>query len=366
MKRPNEVKINGKRLATWLNSAGNNIDGNVLNIKVIEKVDFSKYDFNKKHFANITFNYCRFEKAEFAFAAFENCIFNGCNFESADMYGCYITKSDFTNCKFWYAVMLDATITESTLSLDNFSGANVRTTTVKNSNLAQCNFSNSNLTESVFMNSAIRMCSFDQANLCKVLFNNVGIQNSSFRVASLVRASFDAVCFTQVSDFEGANFFQSYFYDTNLNVSNMLGANLSSAIIITIDKNPDSKKLPFMPMVCPEEGSFIAWKKVWCPELKDYILAKLEIPANAKRCSGTGRKCRASRAKVLEFQTVGGKKLPDTLVATPLWGFFYGTLTYKVGKTVVAKNFDPNRWQTCSRGIHFFLTKDEAKRYQKQ
>ena len=36
---------------------------------------------------------------------------------------------------------------------------------------------------------------------------------------------------------------------------------------------------------------------------------------------------------------------------------------YKVGEIVEVKDFDENRWEECSTGIHFFLTRDEAVRY---
>ena len=37
--------------------------------------------------------------------------------------------------------------------------------------------------------------------------------------------------------------------------------------------------------------------------------------------------------------------------------------TYEVGKTYEVKDFDDNRWDECSDGIHFFITRDEAIRY---
>ena len=36
---------------------------------------------------------------------------------------------------------------------------------------------------------------------------------------------------------------------------------------------------------------------------------------------------------------------------------------YEVGKTISVDNFNDNRWEDCSTGIHFFLTRDEAVRY---
>ena len=34
-----------------------------------------------------------------------------------------------------------------------------------------------------------------------------------------------------------------------------------------------------------------------------------------------------------------------------------------VGETVSVSDFDENRWNECSTGIHFFITRDEAVRY---
>ena len=33
---------------------------------------------------------------------------------------------------------------------------------------------------------------------------------------------------------------------------------------------------------------------------------------------------------------------------------------YKVGEMVYPDRFDDNRWDECSNGIHFFITKQEA------
>lgn len=56
--------------------------------------------------------------------------------------------------------------------------------------------------------------------------------------------------------------------------ADLSGANLRGA-----------KNLNF-PIACPEEGSFIGFKKC-----QDGKIVKLEIPVDALRCSATGRKC---------------------------------------------------------------------------
>ena len=36
---------------------------------------------------------------------------------------------------------------------------------------------------------------------------------------------------------------------------------------------------------------------------------------------------------------------------------------YTVGETVEVKDFDPDRWNECSTGIHFFMDRQEAVEY---
>ena len=104
------------------------------------------------------------------------------------------------------------------------------------------------------------------------------------------------------------------------------------------------------PIACPEEGSFIGFKK-----LRNNLIAKLEIPKDAKRLSATGRKCRASKAIVLEIKDSVGKTYEQ--------GFSQRSLDfiYTVDKTVdPEKPFEEDRWNECSSGIHFFITRQEA------
>ena len=39
------------------------------------------------------------------------------------------------------------------------------------------------------------------------------------------------------------------------------------------------------------------------------------------------------------------------------------SFTYEVGKTVEVQDFDTNRWEECTRGIHFFINRQEAINY---
>ena len=109
----------------------------------------------------------------------------------------------------------------------------------------------------------------------------------------------------------------------------------------------------FMPFACPEEGSFIGFKKC-----RTNLIVKLEIAEDAIRCSATGRKCRCSKAKVLSITSIDGENRFDEAVSK-----YDGSFVYRVGDIVEVKDFDTDRWNECSTGIHFFITRKEAVDY---
>ena len=108
----------------------------------------------------------------------------------------------------------------------------------------------------------------------------------------------------------------------------------------------------FIPMACPREGAFIGYKKC-----RGGRIVQLEVPEGAKRSSAYGRKCRCSRAKVLNVWTAGGGEA-EYAISVHDSGFVYWK-----GKTVEVSDFDDNRFNECSSGIHLFMTRKEAEDY---
>ena len=131
--------------------------------------------------------------------------------------------------------------------------------------------------------------------------------------------------------------------------ANLSGANLSYADLSGVKANVYTTGFY---LACPEEGAFIGFKKC-----RGERIVKLFIPEDAKRSSATSRKCRCSKASVLDIVNQDGTH-PDTAVSGRLAVF-----TYRVGETVEVPDFDEDRWEECAAGIHFFLTRAEAEEY---
>ena len=168
------------------------------------------------------------------------------------------------------------------------------------------------------------------------------------------------------ADLRGANLSYAELSDANLRGADLRGAILRYADLRyadLTDANLSDAKLSdanlkgteiFVPMACPEEGSFIGYKKS-----RDNYIVKLEILSDAKRCSGTGRKCRCSKARVLSITNLDGTSNYITSVVSK----FDSDFVYKIGEIVSVPDFDEDRWNECSTGIHFFITREEAVRY---
>ena len=154
----------------------------------------------------------------------------------------------------------------------------------------------------------------------------------------------------------GANLGGANLRGADLGGANLGGANLRGADLGDADLG-GAKNVPYIPMACPTDGEFIGWKKVHDNGIN--YLVKLLILEDAKRSSATGRKCRCSKARVLDISALqDGKEGPKErkIINTS----YDPHVTYEVGKVVEPDSFDDNRFNECSHGIHFFIDKQEA------
>ena len=213
-----------------------------------------------------------------------------------------------------------ADLSGADLEYANLDGADLRDANLSGADLGGANLGCADLRGADLRGADLRGADLGHANLYGANLWYADLRGADLRYASLDGA-----------DFSGAD---------------LGGANLWSTDLSCV-------KNIFFPMACPEKGSFIAFKKAGC-----YII-ELFIPSNAKRCSATSRKCRCSKAKVISITTPSGDKTNITEVHSN----YDPNFIYKLGEYVEVKNFDDNRWNECSTGIHFFITRQEAVNY---
>ena len=190
------------------------------------------------------------------------------------------------------------------------------------------------------------MADFTSCDLCDADLRGADLCDANLSGADLRGANLS------VADLSGAN-----LRDANLRYANLRGANLCDANLCDANLRGaylcDAEEVPYIPMVCPEEGDFIGWKRAG-----DKIV-KLHIPQDALRSSATTRKCRCNKAEVIEIYNIDGTIADERIVSS---SYDY-SFTYEVGKTVEVQDFDTNRWNECTRGIHFFINRHEAINY---
>ncbi len=151
------------------------------------------------------------------------------------------------------------------------------------------------------------------------------------------------------ADLYGADLYGADLRGANLYCANLRGANLRDADLRGADlRGADNiPEITLAQTLITPEGDIIGWKKC----MND-VIVKLLIPSEAKRHNATGRKCRAQFADVLEV--IGS----DVGVSR-----HDGKTEYRVGQRVTCDNWCEDRFDECSGGIHFFITRAEAEDY---
>lgn len=231
-----------------------------------------------------------------------------------------------------------ANLWNADLSCTDLRYADLRGACLWNASLWGANLSGANLSGADLRCANLEGANLEVANLNDADLNDANLSSAFLRGASLWNANL------WCADLSDAD-----LRDANLKYAILEGANLSGADL-------SDAKINFH-IACPEKGSFIAFKKAG-NNYNNYIV-ELLIPEDARRCSATSKKCRCDKAKVLSITKIDGTSDGVDTV----YSIYDETFAYKIGETVEVKNFDDNRWNECSTGIHFFLTRQEAVEY---
>ena len=220
----------------------------------------------------------------------------------------------------------EADLSGSILHCTNLYEANLR-----NVNLRGADMSFVQAAYATFAGADLRETDFRAAKLSHAVFERADLRNAKFnKITDIREAWFESAC---LDDVDG----------------------LDSACLI----------------VCPETGSFVGWKKAkLITKNQDSgfnevgsVIVKLRILEGAKRSSATSRKCRCSAAMVEEIQTLDGLRINSNSSTIFCCSWREPEFVYETGKIVSVSDFDDNRWNECSTGIHFFITREEAVNY---
>ena len=181
------------------------------------------------------------------------------------------------------------------------------------------------------------------ANLSGADLKHANLENADLSHADLKNVNFSDADLSNV-DLSYAN-----LYNVNLSDTNLYNADLRHANLRNVKTNMYTIGYS---LACPEEGSFIGYKKA------NRYLVKLLILEDAKRSSATTMKCRCDKAKVLDIENI-----KTGLKVMKVSSNYNSNFIYKVGEIVTVDNFDDNRWNECAPGIHFFMNKENAINY---
>ncbi len=203
-----------------------------------------------------------------------------------------------------------------------------------NMDLTGMDLSNMEFELSSFQNTVLDHVNLENSSVENALFDGCSLHGANFTNANLKTASF-RYCDLRESNIEGANLF---------------GAVLEYAKLDGIISNEDTK---WFRLRCPETGAFLGYKKC----VNDRMV-QLLIPADAKRTSATLPSCRCNKAKVLTIKSFDFKENYEEA-----WSLVDENFVYRRGQWVEVKDFNEDRWQDSTTGIHFWMTRQEAENY---
>lgn len=256
-------------------------------------------------FMHCTFHNCLFIDCDFYALTFTNCTFEGCSFVNVTADGGFaFMHCVMAHCSFEYEALKDASI--------KFSGV---------------------------LGDDIHFFTLDEDRMGYRSAKSLPYIN--LRFIYCVLGNLDLDCLNPNSVFNDASTFTTEITD---NMAGLLNPVCSEGTIIGY-----KKALVFPDM---DNHNHNDWKGM------KYAIVKLEIPADARRFSGLGRKCRCDKAKVLDIYNVMNR---DEKYVAACSGYD-DRFIYALGKEVCEPEFDPAP-EMCAPGIHFFISEKEAKDY---
>ena len=212
------------------------------------------------------------------------------------------------------------------------------------------------------------------ADLRDVRLENMDLSGLNLQKIDFSGATFQNVCLEK-ADFSGCKLTNAWFEDSplwgailrdadmsscmmrkaDMRECDIRGANLYAAVLekARLDGILSDERTRYFRMRCPEQGAFLAYKKCCFDRIVELL-----VPADAKRSSATMDTCRCSKAKVLVI-----KSIDCTEYYEEAWSIVTEDFVYRRGRWVEEPKFDDDRWNDSTRGIHIWMTREEAVAY---
>ena len=220
--------------------------------------------------------------------------------------------------------------------------SDLREANLNQANLRWANLNQANLSEADLNRANLRGANLSGANLREANLREADLSGADLRGADLYKANL------HWANLHWANLNQVNLHWANLSEADLRGANLSEADLRGADlRGANLYGAIEIPVLVAAQLSILpAGELRGFKRLADGVICELSIPADAKRSNASGRKCRCDRATVVSGEGVSP---------------YDPSFAYSPGLVVrPRKPFDDDRWNECSSGIHFFITKAEA------
>ncbi len=244
----------------------------------------------------------------------------------------------------------------------DLSYANLRSADLRYANLRYADLINANLTNANLRSADLRYANLRYADLINANLRYADLRYADLSHADLINANLRGVELTNANlryaNLSHADLSHADLTNADLRYANLTNANLSHTDLRSTKNIPSY--IDSITNILPE-GDIIGYKKARLYKTVGvHVIVKLLIKSDAKRSNATGRKCRCNECIVLDITDLNGNQIDPDLIVVSVYD---SSFIYKIGETIKVDNFDDDRWNECSSGIHFFITRQEAKNY---
>ena len=255
----------------------------------------------------------------------------------ADLSGADLSGADLSRADLSRADLSGANLFGADLSGADLSGADLSRANLSGADLSGANLFGADLSGADLSRADLSRADLSGANLFGADLSGANLSGANLSGANLFGA-----------DLSGADLSGADLSGANLSRANLSGANLFGA------KNAEYAEA--VTCILPG-GTLIGYKKADCT--RGSVILTIEIPEGAKRSNAAGRKCRAEYARLIAIDSIGWEYDGSPVYSKHKPDFIYPA----IGETVTPDRWDDDRWNECSNGVHFFITRYEAENY---